>query len=790
MNRLIVPCPWLVVFASWVCTIGVASPPDVTFTTPLGVMPGKSNELIFHGKDLGEATQIWTPCATETRVVASEKPTEDAKAVQAILNVPDNIPVGIYAARLATRDGVSPAVLLMVDDLPSTNEAGKHQTRETAQEIATPIAVDGAGDGASHDYYCFDATAGQWFTIEVVSARLGYAFDARLRVFDEGGRDIVETDDTPGLSGDCRVRFQAAHTQRYFIEVGDAAFSSSARHKYRLRIGDFPLVTTTWPLGITAVPLGVQDTKQDQPSLAFCQVADTPMPPTASVNWFSEQSPSVAIAARFRSGAGSCMARYTVSSLRNYVCPMDVANDSSEAALALEVPIAINHILRQAGRSHYYRLKLSSGKGWRFQGLTRSLGSPADIFLKVYAPDGQLLASGDDAGLDEATVDIQAKQDGEYLLVVQEINGRHGDECSYRIEVTEIQPGFDLSAKAERIIIGQGGVGLLPIECRRSGYKGPIRLEIVGPDAPFELENHVIAADKTATLLRLVPKGDLQPGDLRMIRIAGRGEADGQQLMEYVNVVDEIRAQRPALAYPPGEMWDWIAVGMARPLSEFFGLRLATSTIQFPRIVGEAYFTVFCTDRTEGFTDAIHLEAVDLPAGFSVSGHDKPVGNSKNSEYRFALSGPKDLTIGSHLVTIHATGTFQGQVKEVKIEDVPLQVIDPLILSLAIVPTDNQADPEVVLRATAKRFVARGGGDRKEIRCQWKSRPAWLQGADAFVIEAGKNEATLRLKVAADAATNASKVPLVFAAVTSVQGQDVQVESEPLELELPTSENP
>ncbi len=783
---------WLrfVWFAISFCGFSRANPPEVLFTSPLAVAPGKSVEVNFHGNELADAVGLWTGFPGKANLLSAD-PTKNSSLAQFSIAVPDHVSVGVYGARLTTLRGVSAPVMILLDDLVSVQEEGEHRSVASAQELHPPTAVDGAGDGVSSDFYCFVGQAGQWYSIEVVASRLGYAFDPRVRVLDETGSEIAAADDSPGLNGDCHIRFQVNKTDKFFVEVVDAAYSSSARHKYRLRIGDFPLISTPYPLAINVdeqLSKAFANPKRFR-AIGFCGVDDSPVPPSlVELNSLSSGS-IVPIATRNHSSGGSAFAKLAVSALPNVGFVEHQPNGRLETALAVEVPASVHGIIREPNQTLYYKLNLSVGQRIKLRGITRSLGSPTDLFVKVLAPDGKLLVSNDDSGLDDAVVDFIAEQSGAYVFTAQETQCRFGSQFSFRIEVTSRLADFDLSSSADRVIVGQGGVGLMPIACQRHEYDGPIRLRIEDSSAPFRLEDNVIEAGMNSTLLQFIPDAQVQPGVLHMLRIVGESDSNGLKLSKYLNVVESVRKQYPSLPYPPVETCDRVAVAVALPLADFFGLRLASKEVLFPRVVGETYFTTFCTDRIHGFKDAIDLEVVGLPPGFKVSGHERPVGNSQNSEYRFALQGPKMSQTGSHEIEVRGTGTFQGQLKQVRLKGIPLHVVEPLIVSLEIVPAKHELG-ELTLRANAKRFVPRDGGDRKEIRCNWKTRPSWLTGPNTFVIGAGKNEAVVVMKreskdgssETADF-THAAVGQLAIVAETTVEGQPVKVESKPIEIE-------
>jgi hypothetical protein len=644
------------------------------------------------------------------------------------MHVSENTPRGVYAARVATVGGVSHPLMLLVDDLSTVNEIASNHSREAAQNVLPPVAVDGSGNGTESDFYCFEASEGQRLTLEIVSSRLGYSFDAILRVLDERGREVTAVDDTPGLHGDCRLCFQSTEHQRYYVEVVDSKYSSSARHKYRLRIVD--------------------------ESVAPHSLATT--------DRFLNVSPELGL---IRSDS----------------------NVSKEHAVEVVAPAELRGVFRMPDEAFFYRLRLTAGSSCRICGITRSEEQPTDLLFSVYAPDGSLKASHDDTGLDEACFNFQSDQDGDYMLCVREVNGRFGSNYAFRVKVTEARASFELSARVDRVIIGQEGQGLLPVVCNRIDYDGPITMHIDNPSAPYRLENDVIAKGQNKTLLKIIPSVDLLPGDLRIIQITGYGEDAASVSSSRVHAVDEVRALNPSLAYPPTELWDQLAVSIANPLPDFFGLRLGANEVVFPRIVGELYFTVYCVNRIDGYTDAILVEAENLPPGFKTSGNEQPVGNSKNNEYRFQINGPANVPLGKHLISVRAMGTFQGQKKEVLINDIPLRVIEPLMVSLELFNLDAELG-EVSILVKATRFLPRAGGDRKEIYLKLKEHPDWLTAPESLSIGIGKNDTVVRLSVApSDQTERTGKI--VFVAETSINGQAIQVESEPFEIRFPSSKD-
>ena len=112
-----------------------------------------------------------------------------------------------------------------------------------------PVAVDGTCEPETFDFYKFNAAAGQRITCEVVARRLGYALDPAIRLLDATGKELAYSDDEPGIGADCRFAHTFAAAGTYTLEIRDIRYAGGPTHRYRMRIGNFPLSTTTFPMG-------------------------------------------------------------------------------------------------------------------------------------------------------------------------------------------------------------------------------------------------------------------------------------------------------------------------------------------------------------------------------------------------------------------------------------------------------------------------------------------------------------------------------------------------------------
>src|SRR6185295_8629317 len=167
-----------------------------------------------------------------------------------LLAVPSDTPVGIGAVRVCTSNGVSSLQPFMVDDLPCVVSIGTNKNVASAQRIVLPTAVDGSCIEEGFNYFKFTASAGQKLSVEVVAQRLGSPLDPVIRLLDSKGRELAYSDDEPALGADSRFSHKFAAKGEYVLEIRDIRYQGGSSYRYHLRIGDFPLINTPFPIAV------------------------------------------------------------------------------------------------------------------------------------------------------------------------------------------------------------------------------------------------------------------------------------------------------------------------------------------------------------------------------------------------------------------------------------------------------------------------------------------------------------------------------------------------------------
>lgn len=739
-----------------------AQAPTLGYAQPAAVAPGQTIDVTFFGGTLNGATALWSnlPLTCELAPGIEGNGTAADRVVYRI-TVPAEAQVGVGGVRIATGQGTSNLRLLMIDDLPSLADNGANKTVETAQEIALPAAVDGACEAESMDYYRFTAAAGQRVSVEVYAQRLGSALDPVIRVIDAAtGKELAYSDDEPGSGIDARLAFVAPAAGQYLVEIRDIKFAGGGGHRYRMRLGNFPLVTAAFPLGAqrgTTSQLAVAGATSE-----FVSPLDVTMPMDIAAS-------QVSVGARFPAGQGSALINVVASSLPEAleIEPNDTLPQSSPVLL----PAAINGRLATPKDRDYYVFQAKAGQRLVFSGKTRSLGSPTDLFVRLLNADGGVLVEAEDAGTEEGIIDYGFPADGVYRLVVEDLQRRGGPAHAYRIEVEPYQPGFTLALDAEKFDAPQGGVFVAKVVAVRKDYNGPIALEVAGLDG-CTLANNVIPEGVAEIVVNVTLPATLPAGSLADIRIVGKARIGEVDFAARASTLVPLRTAFSGLPYPPAALDGAVGLGVGPVFPDFF--KLTADPALVPQSVGGGTLTVKA-EKLNGFADVINLAVEGLPEG--VTAAVQPVA-ADQPQVALVLTGGENLPEGDHVLRVTGSAVFQNQPRSVVLADVPLKVIKPLGVSL------SPAGP-IVAGGTqkVKVTIVRYGDNNGAVALTFKNLPTGVTAPAGTAVPEGQTEVEVELTAAADAVVGA--VPnLAVEAAATVKGNAVAVESAPVAWEV------
>src|SRR5262249_6040400 len=191
------------------------------------------------------------------------------------------------------------------------------------------------------------------------------------------------------------------------------------------------------------------------------------------------------------------------------------------------------------------------GRGFRWAGVTRSQGSPSDLAMGLLKSDGAEVAVVDDTGTNEGVIDYTFPADGDYTLVVEDLNRRGGPEFAYRIAVNPHEEKFQLAASADTLNIPLGGLATVTVTAARGSFAGPIALTLLDAPAGIFAPPAVIGPGLLSTVMTIQVAADAPAGKIYPVRIAGPAQSGPVQYQAVAPVPDAQKAAFSGLPVPP-----------------------------------------------------------------------------------------------------------------------------------------------------------------------------------------------------------------------------------------------
>jgi hypothetical protein len=499
-----------------------AQSPVLHRASPLGIPAGQTTEVKLLGEGLDEITDVWCSVA-EVRIETTDGP-------RLLITTPKDA-VGLVAFRVATTNGASDLAMFMIDDLPSTLEAGTNRTVATAQRAGFAAAVDATTDELAFDFYSFDAKKGDPVSIDVVASRIGSKLDPVLRVLDAQRREVAFCEDASGAARDCRIQFRPPASGEYLLEVRDIAYGGGPAYFYRLRLGKFGFATCTFPVvarpGVDVAVLGPAD----------------------------ERLKSVPARGRYADFGAGFVAVRTAELDQSFE---HEPNEGLQKALSVEIPSALNGRFEKPEDGDWFRFKAGQDERLVFLTKTRSAGSPCDVFLEVRDAEGKLIAESNPVGAQDTALTNKFASAGDYFLVARELAGRGAPDFAYQIEVRKFEPTFTLAVDEVKFEAKNGAEFSVPVSCARYDFSEKIALEFPGLPDGFTFENATIEEKKTNATVKIKVPSDATPGTLLAFAVVG----SAKQKQVAATTMAALRRDRPLLLHPPPELDGVLVLGV------------------------------------------------------------------------------------------------------------------------------------------------------------------------------------------------------------------------------------
>lgn len=732
------------------CLAGLAAParaqvpiPSIGSTQPQAAAPGQTVDVKVRGGNLAAPTQLWTSFPVEA-VLPTEIAGNGTNAAEITyrLKLPADAPMGVHGLRVATAQGISNLKLFAIDDLPSVVQTKPIATIATAQALTPPVAVDGYVDNLSRDFYKFQVAAAQRLSIEVLARRLGSPLDPMIRLLDAKGRELAYNDDAPGLSSDSMLSYTFKDAGEYLLEVRDIRYQGGGNFNYRLRIGDFPCVTVPYPMGVQRgvsanVAFAGSVAQEAQPIPV--NVAD------ANLNW-------IPLGAKAPAGKSSGFAVVAVGGAPEAL----EVEPNNEQAQATRVPLGagLNGRFDQPGDIDRFIFTAKAGQRFTFAGVTRTQGSPSDLYLRLLKTDGVEVAGADDTGASEGVIDYTFPADGDYTLVVEDLFRRGGPEFAYRIAVNPYEEKFQLAASADTLNVPAGGLATITVTAVRGSFAGPITLTLLDAPQGLAATPAVIGPGLLTTVMTIQCAPGVAPGKVYPVRIAGTSQAGTVQYQAVATVTDAQKVAFSGLPVPPQFLSQMVAVGV-NP-APFFALKTDKPEIIFGKDLSATVKLI--STRAEGFAEDIAVAVLPPPpAGLppGVTATVKPIAKGTN-EIEIVYAANAQAPLGQFSTVLTGTGKMGNSTIVQPIPALLLTLNAPFTLKPDLAGGKVAKGQALKIKVVAERNPAYPG----PITLTFQNLPKGVTPS-AAMIAAGQNEVEVTLTAAADAAVGEVKNVIV-----------------------------
>jgi WD40 repeat protein len=344
-------------------------PPQLAKLTPNASRRGQTVRLTLEGKYLETVAEITSASAEVTAKIVPGSQT--ANQFQADITIAPDAPAGAYKLGVKGDVGKSATLPFLVDLFSPITEIELNDSPSTGQKVTLPATLLGAiGHAGDVDYYRFEAQAGQQIGVEAITSAADSKLEPILQLCDTTGRVLVES--STGVLG-----YTCSRAGTYALGIRDRDFRGNADMHYRLHVGEVPVVTSIFPLGLqrgTEASIHLEGVNLGGvASVTVKAPAEAPLGsqlpvPVVTPKGKPVNLPKVAV------GEFPAVQRHGIEDLA-----------------VVPVPGTADGRLAQPGARETWRFRAHKGQRLILEVQARRLGSPLDSHLEVLDDAGQLV---------------------------------------------------------------------------------------------------------------------------------------------------------------------------------------------------------------------------------------------------------------------------------------------------------------------------------------------------------------------------------------------------------------
>lgn len=345
---------------------------------PTGVVRGGAATFTLEGARLAGATGVFfdDPAITGRVLPATDAKKKDQIQVQA--TVGGEAEIGVHRLFVQTPWGATGAVPFAVGGWPEVKEVEPNDTPAAAQPLSLPATAVGTLEKPGDvDCYRFEARPGEELVFQVVGASIRSRLNAVLTLMDRTGHVLAEAN-ASGSRPEPLLGYRFSAGGAHVIRVQDFENSGGADVYYRLNVGDFPVVTTVFPLGLR------------HGSSAGVKLAGFNLGPRRTIRVTAPAAPASWGQTMPLPGHWLAVPRLAVGQGPEFAAAPP--GESPGRALRVAVPVTINgRISGQSGARAEDEFRFAAHRGRRLilEVAARRFGSPLDSLIEVLDTRGR-----------------------------------------------------------------------------------------------------------------------------------------------------------------------------------------------------------------------------------------------------------------------------------------------------------------------------------------------------------------------------------------------------------------
>lgn len=718
--------------------------PQISPLVPLGIQRGATIELAITGSNLAGPLQLLTTIPQANTTIPTDSGNgKDAAKLRAFLAVPAGAPIGIYALRIATPQGLSNVRLFCVDDLSTFVENDANHSKAAAQQLPVPCTVAGRTGPEQSDYFKIAVAAGQRLSFEVIGHRLGSPIDPQITLYDaRTERELAggHNNDAAGLQTDSRLTYTFKEAGEYVVEIRDVLYRGGPDYFYRLRIGDFPCATAPIPMAIRRGSKAA--VRFAGPTTEHCAPVDVAVPAdfTGSV---------VSVAPRGANGLYGWPVALAVTDHDEHM--EQEPNNEPAKANRITVPCGITGRFESKGDVDNYVFALKKGRRHVIEARTHDLASPPEVYMVLKNAAGAEIGRSNPATA--ARIEFTPSADGDYILSIEHLFYWHGPAETYHVSIHPYLPDFDVSLAQDSIDVPQGGVALVNLTAVRRDYSGPIEVTVQGGGVTGQA---IVTTTAPATTPLLLLATSDAPFAASNVTVWAKAKIDGQTVVKKASTRTTLTTSLGGLFYPPSDLAESFGVSIRERLPFALSAQFAT-----PETYRGANAPLTITARREpGFVDDITLAPVVVPGNFTPA--LKNIGKNQN-EAKATVTVTDKAGMGSHAFIFAGKAKYHGQ-EVTAILPVSLTVGPPFQLKADAASLRITPGGKAKLKVSATRL----GGYDGPIVIELRNLPANVTAAAATI---AKGQVAIEVELTAtDKAALGAKKDVTISGTASAAG--------------------